>query len=99
MLINLIAGVSISAHPDASGLPGSHALSGMVNGLFFFALLASLAAVFIGVVMWGVAGHGNNPHHAARGKMAVLIGGAAAFVTGAAPALITFFANHGQAIK
>jgi hypothetical protein len=33
----------VSAKPDASGLPGSNQLEQLVNGLFFWALLASLA--------------------------------------------------------
>jgi hypothetical protein len=53
----------VAAKPDASGLPGSDQLEQLVNGLFFWALLASLAGLFISIATYAVANRMGNHHH------------------------------------
>ena len=42
----------VSASPDPAGLPGSSVAERLINGLFFYTLLACLAGLLISVVVW-----------------------------------------------
>src|SRR3954464_6566145 len=63
----------VAAKPDANGLPGSDQLEQLVNGLFFWALLASLAGLFISLSTYAVANRMGNYHHAQNGKIGILL--------------------------
>jgi hypothetical protein len=89
----------VSANPDPNGLPGSPQGQQLVNGLFFWALLASLAGLFISITTYAVANRLGNHHHAQNGKVGILIMGPLAMIAGAGPALINFFADLGQQVK
>ena len=65
----------VAARPDANGLPGSDQLEQLVNGLFFWALLASLAGLFISIATYAVANRMGNHHHAQNGKVGILLMG------------------------
>ena len=65
----------VAAKPDANGLPGSDQLEQLVNGLFFWALLASLAGLFISIATYAVANRMGNHHHAQNGKIGILLMG------------------------
>jgi hypothetical protein len=88
----------VAARPDPNGLPGSNALEKLVNGLFFWTLLACLAGLLVSVVVWALASRGHNPHHAHNGKLGALLSAAGALVAGAAPAIINFFFGAGQSV-
>ena len=89
----------VSAKPDASGLPGSDQLEQLVNGLFFWALLSSLAGLFISVATYAVANRMGNHHHAQNGKVGILLMGPLAGIAAAGPAIINFFADLGQQVR
>ncbi len=89
----------VSARPDPNGLPGSSAAEKLINGLFFFALLACLAGLLISVMTWTVASRVQNHHHAHNGKIGTLVAAGGALLCGAAPALINFFFDAGQAVR
>jgi hypothetical protein len=89
---------AVSAKPDANGLPGSHQLEQIVNGLFFWALLASLAGLFISVATYAVANRMGNHHYAQNGKVGILTMGPLAMIAAAGPAIINFFADLGHQV-
>jgi hypothetical protein len=89
----------LSVNPGASSLPGAAQLQSLINGLGFWALLAALAGMLVGAVLWAVGHHSSNSQQAYSGRKGVLVSGAAAMVIGAAPALIRFFFNLGSAVK
>jgi hypothetical protein len=88
----------VSAEPDAKGLPGSSQLEQLVNGLFFWALLASLAGLFISIATYAVANRMGNHHYAQNGKVGILLMGPLAMIAGAGPAIINFFADLGHQV-
>ncbi len=85
----------VKLDPSPSGLPGSDVLQGLIDGLGFWALLASLAGVLLGAAIWAIASHANNHQWSAGGRRGTLAAGAAALIIGAAPALVNFFAESG----
>jgi hypothetical protein len=89
----------VSARPDANGLPGSGQLEQLVNGLFFWALLSSLAGLFISVATYAVANRVGNHHYAQNGKVGILLMGPLAGIAAAGPAIINFFADLGQQVR
>lgn len=97
--LSALAATGVSAKPDPNGLPGSDVLEKLVNGLFFWTLLACLAGLLGSVIVWAIANRAHNPHHAQSGKLGVLFCAGGALVAGAAPAIINFFFTSGQAVK
>jgi MFS family permease len=91
-------GPQVTLAPSATGLPGTDVLQGLTDGLGYWALLAALIGILLGAAMWGLGHYSQNYHQAHNGKKGVLVSGAAALVIGAAPALITFFANQGSRV-
>lgn len=89
----------LSVNPSASSLPGATQLQTLIDGLGFWALLAALAGMLIGAVLWAVGHHSSNYQQAYSGRKGVVVSGAAAMVIGAAPALIHFFFNLGSQVK
>jgi hypothetical protein len=89
----------VKLNPRPSGLPGSDVLQGLVDGLAFWGLLASLAALVVGAAVWAWASHAQNHHYAANGRRASGVAAGAALLIGAAPALINFFAEAGGRVK
>lgn len=89
----------VTLNPNPTGLPGSHVLQSLVNGLAFWALLAALGGMVIGCIVWATGSHSSNHHWAGRGRLGTLACAAAALLIGAAPALINFFADAGSKVK
>ena len=84
--------------PNASALPGSGTLQQIANGIAGWGLVLSLVAVVIGAVAWAMGSHSQNLHHAVTGRRAVMVGGAAALLIGAAPILVNFFVHAGRGL-
>lgn len=95
----LLVLAQVSAKPDPDGLPGSNQAEQLVNGLFFYTLLACLAGLLISVIVWVFASRSQNYHHAANGRSGTMIAAAGALVTGAAPALMNFFQELGSQVR
>lgn len=89
---------SVNVSPNSNGLPGGHVLQNITGGLMHWGLIASVAAVIIGALVWSLAGHGHNPHWASRGRMGALIGAGGGLLTGAAPAIVHWAAQTGQGV-
>jgi len=99
-LIGVVLAVQdVDLKPNSKGLPGSQVLQGLVDGLAFWGLLAALAGIVIGCIVWAAGSHGQNHHMAGKGRMGTLACAAAALLIGAAPALVNFFAEAGDKVK
>src|SRR6266581_473145 len=92
----VLAASGVGGQPDPNGLPGSSALEKLISGLAFWALLAALAGLLISAAVWALSSHSGNYHHASLGRRGTLISALAAFLVGAAPAIVTFFENLGK---
>lgn len=100
LLSNLVlAATGIGGKPDPNGLPGSTALESLISDLAFWALLAALAGLLVSAAVWALSSHSGNYHHTSMGRRGTLISAVAAFLVGAAPAIIAFFENLGQTVK
>jgi hypothetical protein len=89
----------LSVDPSRSAFPGAPQLQSLIDGLGFWALLAALAGMVVGAVLWAVGHHSSNYQQAYSGRKGVVVSGAAAMVIGAAPALIRFFFGLGTAVR
>src|SRR5213595_793042 len=78
----VLADSGLGGQPDPNGLPGSSALQQLISGLAF----------------WALSSHSGNYHHASLGRRGTLISAVAAFLVGAAPAIVTFFENLGKTV-
>lgn len=95
----VVAATGVGGQPDPSGLPGTPALEKLISGVAFWALLASLAGLLISAMVWALASHSGNYHHATAGRRGTLISALAAFLVGAAPAIVAFFEDLGRTVK
>jgi hypothetical protein len=99
LLTNLVlAATGVGGQPDPNGLPGSSALEKLISGLAFWALLASLGGLLISAAVWALSAHSGNYHHATVGRRGTIISAAAAFLVGAAPAIVAFFEDLGKTV-
>jgi hypothetical protein len=91
------AGQMISADihvdPNNNGLPGVNAALRIVGALLTFGLIAAVAGIAMGAIVWAVGSHTSNPHHASRGKAGVLVSAAAAVLVGSAVTIVNFFSH------
>jgi hypothetical protein len=58
---------------------------------------SALQSLISGVAFW--ASHSGNYHHASMGRRGTLISALAAFLVGAAPAIIAFFEDLGRTVQ
>ncbi len=93
----LYAGVSLN--PSSTALPGGAVIQSLINGVAFWALIASLAALVIGAAMWAIGNQMQNMQQSSAGRRAVLTSVASAILLGAAPTLINFFFATGTTVK
>jgi len=82
--------------PAAGDLPGSTVLNSLTNGLEGWALIAAVAGIVIGAVIWAFGNYSQNYQQAYNGRKGVLVSGLAALLVGGAPHLVTFFLGKGQ---
>jgi hypothetical protein len=94
-----LLGVSLQLSPSSSALPGGSELQTLINGIGWWGLLAALLGLVLGAAAWALGSHTNNYQHTATGKRAVLVSGLAALLIGAAPTVLNFLFNAGQAFR
>jgi hypothetical protein len=94
----ILAQTDIGGRPDPQGLPGTEALQSLISGVAFWALLAALAGLLVSAAVWALASHSGNYHHATMGRRGTLIAALAAFLVGAAPAIVQFFESLGRTV-
>jgi MFS family permease len=89
-------GATLPQQPAAGNLPGSTVLTSLTNGLEGWALIAAVAGIVIGAVIWAFGNYSQNYQQAYNGRKGVLVSGLAALLIGGAPHLISFFLQKGQ---
>lgn len=85
--------------PSPDFLPGSTALSNLVAGVEYLALLGLVAAMAWFALEWAIAHQTNSPYHAQSGKVGFLRAVGGAILVGASTALINFFWHIGGQIR
>ncbi|HEX4365129.1 MAG TPA: DUF6112 family protein [Solirubrobacteraceae bacterium] len=84
----LLAQVSID--PSKTDAPGADGLQKAINGFAYYALLAAAAGFVIGAAIWALGGRLGNDYASANGKTGMAVAVAAAFLVGAATAILNF---------
>jgi hypothetical protein len=95
---SVLLAANIGGTPDPTGLPGSAALQSLISGIAFWALLASLGGLLISAAVWALSSHSGNYQYSALGRRGTVISAVAAFLVGAAPAIVNFFENLGTTV-
>ncbi|MEP6561179.1 MAG: DUF6112 family protein [Nakamurella sp.] len=80
-------------------LPGLQTFKGLVLGLIPYALLACVAALVIGAILWAVGAFGHNPQHSSKGKTTLVVAIAAALLVGGAAYLVGWFNDRGKEVS
>ena len=98
-LVKLPAISHIDPGQGSAALPGADFLRHLAGGLGSWALIASVAGIFVGAVIWAFGSYSQNYQQAYNGRKGVLVSGLAALLIGAGPYLVGFFYSQGQGIK
>jgi hypothetical protein len=85
----------VTVEPNPSGLPGGEALSSLVGGIAYYALIVVVAAFLAGMALMAFGSLSSNPRSSALGKATAVVSLLAAFGIGAAAAIVNFFYNTG----
>jgi len=91
----ITAFVAVGMNPNAQDLPGSNVLTLLTDGLAGWALIAAMAGVVIGAVMWAFGHYSQNYQQAYNGRRGVLVSALAAVLIGGAPYIINFLVQKG----
>jgi hypothetical protein len=89
-------GVNIT--PNSSGLPGISQGETIVGALLTFGVIAAVAGLIMGAMVWAVGHHSSNPQVVSRGKTGVMAGVVAAILCGGSMAIVNFFFNIGAGL-
>ena len=79
--------------PSTDGLPGAELWTRILSWLAWGGLAGSLASLFIGGAVWGLAHAGGNSMQSSKGRAFALGGAAGAIVTGLAPTIVNNLAG------
>ncbi len=103
LLATVVTGLALPAtvnmNPSPGNLPGSNVLTGLTDGLGGWALIAAMAGVVIGAVMWAFGHYSQNYQQAYNGRRGVLVSALAAILIGGAPHIINFLVQKGGSIR
>ena len=86
----------VSASPNAGALPDTAKLQQLVDGMYFWVLLLTLAALVAAAAVWAWGSQSNNLRAASDGRHGVAVALLAALVIGAAPTLVNWFYGLGR---
>lgn len=89
---------SVQMNPNPTLLPGWNVLDDLTNGLAGWALIAAMAGVVIGAVIWAFGHYSQNWQQAYNGRKGVLVSGLAAVLIGGAPQIINMLTQKGGSI-
>jgi len=92
------SGPGLTLAPNINDLPGASVLSDLTNGLGGWALMAAMAGVVIGAVMWAFGHYSQNYQQAYNGRKGVLVSGLAAILISGAPQIVDFLVREGARI-
>lgn len=88
----------ITLAPNPNNLPGANVLSFLTNGLGGWALIAAMAGLIIGAVMWAFGHYSQNYQQAYNGRRGVIISALAAVLISGAPHIITMLVGEGNQV-
>lgn len=99
-LIPMTGGSSptVTLDPNITTIPGYTVLESLTNGLGGWALMAAMAGVLIGAVVWALGHYSQNYQLAYNGRRGVLVSGLAAILVGGAPHIINDLVHQGGSI-
>jgi hypothetical protein len=86
----------VSASPNAGALPDTAKLQQLVDGMYFWVLLLTLAALVAAAAVWAWGSQSNNLRAASDGRRGVAVALLAALVIGAGPTLVNWFYGLGR---
>lgn len=92
------SGPVLPSSPDTSSLPGSSVLQNLTNGVEGWALVAALAGIVVGAVIWAFGHYSQNYQQSFNGRKGVMVSGLAALLIGGAPHLVSAFEQMGTSI-
>lgn len=90
---------TVTMTPDITKIPGYNVLQALTNGLGGWALIAAMAGVVIGAVIWALGHYSQNYQLAYNGRRGVLVSGLAAILVGGAPEIINHLIIIGGGIQ
>jgi MFS family permease len=90
---------SVQMTPNPQDLPGWNVLSNLTDGLGGWALVAAMAGVVIGAVIWAFGHYSQNYQQAYNGRRGVLVSGLAAILIGGAPQIVNLLVQKGGSIR
>ena len=91
--------LGVTMNPNPQDLPGANVLSHLTDGLGGWALIAAMAGVVIGAVMWAFGHYSQNYQQAYNGRRGVLVSALAAILIGGAPQIVNILVHQGGAIR
>lgn len=91
--------ISLPSTPNPAKLPGSNVLNDLTNGLEGWALIAAVAGVVVGAIIWAFGHYSHNYQQAYNGRRGVLVSGLAALLIGGAPHLVSLLQHQGTGIR
>ena len=97
-LFTLLAQTTPDLTPSPSGLPGATALSHVVQGIAYVALLGCGAGILLGAGMWGL-GAASNPYQVANGKRTIVLSALGAALIGASTFLVRWAFSLGSGVS
>jgi hypothetical protein len=86
--VSVTFGVVIAYSAPAGAATGTANLNKLTNGLYFFAMAACIAGMFLSAILWALGSHGQNPGQELTGRKGLIVCLTAAFFLGAMPAVI-----------
>lgn len=95
--LTALLGVTMTPNPD--NLPGANVLTHLTDGLGGWALIAAMAGVVIGAVMWAFGHYSQNYQQAYNGRRGVLVSALAAVLIGGAPHIVNLLVQQGGSIR
>jgi MFS family permease len=85
--------------PNPNDLPGASVLNSLTDGLGAWALIAAMAGLIIGAVMWAFGHYSQNYQQAYNGRRGVIISALAAVLISGAPHIITMLVGQGTQVR
>lgn len=87
-VITVLAQQVVDVSPTSEGMPGAELIQKLLGWAQMVALWGSLAALFVGAAMYGLAREGGSYANASRGKGLAIGGCVGAILAGIAPTAV-----------
>lgn len=94
----VLADTDPGVRPNGNGLPGLPQVKEIVGALVVWGLVACVAGMVLGGLVWGAAAWTNNHHIVGKAKAGILVAAVAAIVIAGANTIVGFFGGIGTEI-